>query len=141
MRAMKWQQSDLMTASQQSSSVVSQWLGKGSKEIKSIGKMEAAIYLERATGFSALWVAKGMGPKKVAPALAKPISTGESPGPWTTTPQLLEQLGIVLAQVPRERRKAVADNLAGWALEGGAEHWRQALTSILSGPSKLSSSG
>lgn len=66
MAAMKWQHLDLVKISGQSSSVVSQWLGNGSKEIKTIGKMEAAERIEQASGFSALWVAKGLGPKHVS---------------------------------------------------------------------------
>lgn len=58
-----------------SASAVSQWKGDGAKEIKSIGKIEAALYLERATGFSALWLAKGIGPKRVAPKPA-PLDLG-----------------------------------------------------------------
>lgn len=54
------------------SSAVSQWLGKGSKIIQTIGNMEAAIYIERESGFSALWIAKGVGPKKVDGAKAPP---------------------------------------------------------------------
>lgn len=63
MAATGWAHADLMRVTGQSSSVVSQWLGKGSKIIQSIGKMEAAEAIERAAGFSALWVAKGIGPK------------------------------------------------------------------------------
>ena len=48
-----------------SSSAVSQWLGKGSKEIHSIN-IKPAIYLERATGYSALWLSKGELPKMVS---------------------------------------------------------------------------
>jgi hypothetical protein len=64
MRSARWEYQDLVRESGESHSVVSQWLGRGSKEIKTIGKMEAAIRLERATGFSALWIAKGIGPKR-----------------------------------------------------------------------------
>ena len=41
MQAMKWTRTDVMRVSGQTSSVVSQWLGKGSKlkPVKSIGKM------------------------------------------------------------------------------------------------------
>lgn len=46
-----------------SQSAVWQWLGKGSKIIKTIGSLEAALLLERESGFSALWLAKGKGPK------------------------------------------------------------------------------
>lgn len=63
MEARGWQYSDLVRESGESRSVVSQWLGRGSKEIKSIGKQEAAERLERASGYAALWIAKGIGPK------------------------------------------------------------------------------
>ncbi len=50
-------------------SAVYQWLGHGSKPINSIGDIEAAMRLAAATGFCALWIAKGKGPKHpVAPA-------------------------------------------------------------------------
>lgn len=44
-------------------SAAAQWLGQGSKIIHSIGNMQAAENLEQATGFKALWIAKGTGPK------------------------------------------------------------------------------
>lgn len=61
-----WEHADLVRVSRQSPSVVSQWLGKGSKVIKTIGKMEAAVALEQASGFCALWLATGSGPKRRA---------------------------------------------------------------------------
>lgn len=63
MRALSWEHGDLVKHSGQSSSAVSQWLGKGSKEIKKIGRLEAAIRLEQASGYAALWLAEGKGPK------------------------------------------------------------------------------
>lgn len=54
---------DLIRISGQSQSVVSQWLGKSSKLIKSIGKIEAAQALGRASGYESVWIAKGLGPK------------------------------------------------------------------------------
>jgi phage repressor protein C with HTH and peptisase S24 domain len=48
-----------------SSSAVSQWLGKGSKVIKSIG-IEPATNLEKASGYRAMWLSKGELPKMVA---------------------------------------------------------------------------
>ncbi|WGT64978.1 S24 family peptidase [Variovorax paradoxus] len=47
-----------------SSSAVSQWIGGETLSIK----IEPAVMLERESGFSALWLAKGKGIKKVAPA-------------------------------------------------------------------------
>lgn len=46
-------------------SAAAQWIGQGSKIIHTIGKMQAAENLERETGFKALWIAKGIGPKYV----------------------------------------------------------------------------
>lgn len=64
MTTMGWEYPDLVAASGMSRSVVSQWLGRGSKTIHSIGRMEAAERLEAASGFAALWLATGQGPKK-----------------------------------------------------------------------------
>lgn len=64
MLAMGWGHSDLVRVSGESSSVVSQWLGKSSKTIKSIGSIRAALNIERASGYSALWVSRGEGPKR-----------------------------------------------------------------------------
>ena len=68
MEQMDWKYADLLRVSGQSSSVVSQWLGRGSKLIKTIGKMEAAEKIEQASGFAALWIAKGVGPRMAAGA-------------------------------------------------------------------------
>ena len=134
MQAMSWEHKDLVRASQQSSSVVSQWLGNGSKQIKTIGKMEAAIYLERATGFSALWIAKGMGPKRVPnPALRQAPDTrqlNEPSAPPYTVFDLLERLGMLLAAVPVSNRAAFADVLRGWALDAGAADRIPALVAL-----------
>ncbi len=59
-----WDAPKVAAVAKVSASAVYQWLGAGSKEIKSIGKIDAAIYLERSSGFSALWLAKGEGPKR-----------------------------------------------------------------------------
>jgi len=129
MQAKNWEHADLMRVSGQSSSVVSQWLGKGSKDIKAIGKLEAAIYLERASGFSALWIAKGLGPKH--PAVAAVIAR-QPAAKYDTAAQTLAQLGRMLSSVPQSHREAVAANLAGWARDGGADHWRAMLAGLLS---------
>jgi hypothetical protein len=63
--AMSWGEAELIRASGASRSAVAQWLGKGSKEIKSI-RMPYALALERETGFSAEWLAYGKLPKKAA---------------------------------------------------------------------------
>lgn len=48
--------------------------------------------------------------------------------------QALETIGIKLAAATTDKREAIATNLAGWAREGGADHWRQTVFSLLSAP-------
>ena len=139
MKACSWEHADVVRISRQSSSAVSQWLGKGSKEIKTIGKLEAAIYLERQSGYSALWIAKGIGPKLAERPGGTVLQLAEGPGPWQS-PSLLEQVGMLLAAVPLDRRRAVADTLRGWAEEGGADHYRLMLETLLQ-PSKQGVAG
>jgi transcriptional regulator with XRE-family HTH domain len=87
MQAKSWTRRDLQQAAGVSSSVVSQWLGKGTKEIKSIGDTAAAERLAQATGYALLWIAKGQGPKKsttatrAAPAPATTVLKAEEPAP------------------------------------------------------------
>lgn len=129
MAALQWDHGTLMRVTEQSSSVVSQWLGKGSKEIKTIGSIKAAVAIERASGYSAVWVATGEGPKKVPQA----HHLAESPASYFTPAVVLDQMQGLLLRVPREKRAAVADTLAGWAREGGADHWRAMLLTLLNG--------
>jgi SOS-response transcriptional repressor LexA len=63
MQAMRWEHADVVRVSGETSSVVSQWLGHGSKEIKSMGSVSAAVLLGRASGFDPIWIATGKGPK------------------------------------------------------------------------------
>lgn len=139
MQHMQWTHQDLMRVSRQSSSVVSQWLGKTAKPIKTIGKLEAAIYLERATGYSALWLAKGMGPKFVQTAGdlgQRPLQVNE-PAPGMYSPAaVLDQLQQLLLRVPRPMRAAFADVLAGWASSGGTDDRRAALLALLGSSDK-----
>jgi hypothetical protein len=131
MTTMGWRQTDLVRVSRQSSSVVSQWLGHGSKEIKTIGKLEAALYLERATGYSALWIAKGDGPKRAELAL-RPLVAREPTGATYWTPEItLQHMGALLELVPPAARTAFADILRGWVLDGGGEERVGALLALL----------
>jgi hypothetical protein len=140
MTTMSWQRADLMRVSQQSTSVISQWLGHSTKPVRSIGRLEAAIYLERASGFSALWIAKGVGPKKVEATWTRqpvrPLFAGESERTYLTTDQLVSALGAAIAAVPQSNRKALAENLAGWAMEGDAGPWKKIITMLLMPPEK-----
>lgn len=62
---MGWDDQAMSGVAGVSRSAVAQWRGQGSKIIHSIGNMQAAEKLERATGCAALWIAKGEGPKHV----------------------------------------------------------------------------
>lgn len=64
MRHTGWTVADMARIAKVTSSAVSQWCGHGDgKRSKSIGKIEAAMRLSEKSGFSALWLAKGSGPK------------------------------------------------------------------------------
>lgn len=126
MSACGWEHAELVRVSGQSNSVVSQWLGKGSKEIKSIGKMEAAERIESASGYAALWVAKGIGPKTAAAAHA---NNG------LNLHDALERVGVALAQaMPAEDRAELADVMAMWARYEGKDKYRKAAEELLAEP-------
>ena len=88
----KWEIADVARAAGVSTSAVSQWLGKGSKPIKSIGDIEAAESLALATGLHALWIAKGKGPRHAStnvepaadmPPKKYPLVSFVQAGGWT----------------------------------------------------------
>lgn len=84
-----------------------------------------ALAAEQLWGFPAAWVLfnirpPGWPPRGVTPT-AQPI--GLDPA--------LEVIGIALAAVAPQRREALALNLAGWAREGGADHYRVAIAHLL----------
>ena len=101
MDAMQWSHGDLVRVSGQSSSAVSQWRGKSSKLIKSIGNMEAAQRIEAASGYCALWVAKGKGPKHVARETQPAYGATRVPASWHQRLAELsdEQVNAVLGAV------------------------------------------
>lgn len=134
MTAKGWDRQDLVRVSGQSSSVVSQWLGHGSKVIKTIGKQEAAEALAAASGYCALWLAKGQGPKH------KPVVTrleARAPdGVYVSPLQVLAQMQQLLTTVDPELRGSFADILHGWARTGGAEDRSNALMALLGASEK-----
>lgn len=65
-----WNDTQTAKAAGVSRSAVAQWAGKGSKIIHAISDVEVALNLERETGLSALWIAKGNGPKMAADRLS-----------------------------------------------------------------------
>lgn len=137
MDACAWEHADVMRISGETSSVVSQWLGKGSKEIKSIGKISAALNLAAASGYAPLWIAKGQGPKKLLPPANAATHHLREPAPTYATPEhKLAVLRSLLADVPPDMRGAFADVLAGWARCGGADDRAPALLALLSAQRK-----
>lgn len=46
--------------------------------------------------------------------------------------QALNTLSQALREMPAAAREAVATNFAGWARDGGADHWRAGLQAMLS---------
>lgn len=68
MAAKGWTVTQVANAAGVSRSAVSQWRGSGSKEIFTIGRIDVAERLGAASGFSALWLARGEGPKLASDA-------------------------------------------------------------------------
>ncbi|QRF55331.1 hypothetical protein [Variovorax paradoxus] len=97
-----WSIAEIAAIAKVSHSAVSQWMGKGAKEIKSIAKIDSAIYLERASGFSALWLAKGLGPRKAAIQPAAAAMTLE---------QMLEAIGLALEKAPALEARQGAESM------------------------------
>lgn len=62
MEATGWDVQQVAAIAEVTPSAVRQWLGRGSKEIKSIA-LEAAVLLGERSGFRPLWISKGKGPK------------------------------------------------------------------------------
>lgn len=140
MRERNWAHADLMRVTGQSSSVVSQWLGKGSKEIKSIGSLEAALKLAEATGYNPLWIAEGRGPARpyVAPHLGDTghgLPAREEAPAYSTHERVFSDLRHVLRSTPAPMRPAMASLLSTWALNGGHDDLIQALCALCSSKS------
>lgn len=133
MQAKGWDHSDVVRISGQSSSVVSQWLGASSKEIKRIARVGAAVRLAEASGYSAEWIAEGTGPRHRSAGHAAKGHSGhvaEAQAVYGET-DYLDELALRLQLLPAEHREAAATNLAGWARDGGAAHWKPALRALL----------
>ena len=67
MTATGWTVGEIARIAGVTSAAVSQWVGNGTgKQSKSIGNAEAALRLEKASGFSWIWLAQGKGQKLAA---------------------------------------------------------------------------
>ena len=113
MQAKGWDRADVVRVSGQSSSVVSQWLGKGSKIIHTIGRLEAAEALARESGYAALWIAKGIGPKMAsqATAMAPTVAADKAPSG-------LQAVADALAALAAPDRGIAMAALVAWVQQG-----------------------
>lgn len=114
MAARKWTRRDVMRIAGVSSSVVSQWLGNGARPIKAIGKPAAADALAKASGFNALWLATGSGPKHPAIGLLAASGVREPSARYAavTVAEALDGLVAALAPLPRSQREEAAEIFA-----------------------------
>lgn len=88
MAATGWSVGKIAAVAGVTSSAVSQWVGHGDgKQSKSIGNIASALKLEKESGFSALWLAQGKGPKLVGPKMPE--------APMDEPPEADELLGAL----------------------------------------------
>jgi len=91
-------------------SAVYQWLGKSSKEIKTI-QLRPALLIERKTGFSALWISAGEGPKRIEARIAvpppPPADFADSQKPSESEWDMLRDMRVL----PQQEREALAREL------------------------------
>lgn len=127
-----WEHGDVVRISGASSSVVSQWLGKGSKQIHKIQRVSAAWRLAVASGYSAEWIAEGTGPKRAPAENASVNLHAHEPAAAYNTGDLFDQFEQLLSRAPPTQREALAVNLAGWAREGGGGPWKSVLRALAS---------
>lgn len=81
------------------------------------------LQIAKAVGRSPQWLMTGRDDERT-PSDARP---GAPPDLFSA----LEAVGVALAAVPKSMREAVATNLAGWARDGGADHWRVTVQTLL----------
>lgn len=68
------------------------------------------------------------------PQIADPVAPAPPSPPDLA--EVLVALGNELAKVPASQREAAATLLAGWARDGGADHWRGLLLQLLQSPAQ-----
>lgn len=66
-------------------------------------------------------------------AAIKKAKGSSQKAPMLSRSDLLEQFGMLLAMVPKARRKMLAGLLSGWAEEAGAESYRMAIEAAITG--------
>lgn len=101
MAELGWTRADLESHSQAKRSLVAQWFGKSARPIQTLG-VKPAIHLQDASGYSALWLAVGEGPKKLPPS-----------GPADAAAVQLLRLYAGMDPISRARLLAYAADLSG----------------------------
>ena len=86
------------------SSAVSQWFGTKGKASNEIGSVRAAVMLERRTGWSALWIAYGEGPKIVMP-------TGKVASGPLCMPEVIAGLGAAIQGIEEPKARQAATGM------------------------------
>jgi transcriptional regulator with XRE-family HTH domain len=104
MRVTGWDVPKVASVAKVSRSAVHQWLGGGSKEIKSIG-LEPAINLAEATGYRALWLSKGKGERRFGLVIDAQASeapdASRPPGPTSLSAARDRRAGELVEDISR----------------------------------------
>jgi hypothetical protein len=108
-----WTAADVQQHSGASRSLVAQWLGKAARPVQTIGNVKAAVQLQEASGFSAVWLAIGEGPKMAAER--QPHHVAERGGTYAARAIDLNtaQRDVLEAydRLPASRQRAVREEL------------------------------
>lgn len=137
MAAMGWRHADLVRISGESSSLVSQWRGNAARPVGRITKMEAAERMEAASGFAALWIATGKGPKHAREHVSSAVIAGEPLARYgaaaaeTAHEDLVAALAAALDALPVERLPAAQAALHALAAAPDSRKARSALVKAL----------
>jgi hypothetical protein len=137
MQVMSWTHTDLVRISGQSSSLVSQWRGQAARPVRRIAKIEAAEALEAASGFSALWIATGRGPKFAARSAGSASVARSDVGTYTVFPpsedaaRLVERLARMLEALPQQKLHEAQLALQTLAAAPDSQRARDALARAL----------
>lgn len=105
MKVTGWSVPEVARRAQVTPSAVSQWLGKAGRPTKSI-LLRPAIYLERDSGFSALWLSSGEGPK-----------FARQPGPSTGIASIFPGISQEKWEALGERQKGVVEERLRQAID------------------------
>ena len=117
MTATGWTVGEIARIAGVTSAAVSQWVGNGQgKQSKSIGNAEAALRLEKASGFSWMWLAQGKGPKLIEVEQA-PFPRQESLTEADQVAHALEILTKTLQKADEDVRLSLEPLLSSMARE------------------------